>query len=62
MLNPEIPMTSFDTQTIEDYDPELWAAIAAEQKRQETHIELIASENHTTPHRLPQPCPAGILL
>ncbi|MBT8445649.1 MAG: serine hydroxymethyltransferase, partial [Gammaproteobacteria bacterium] len=42
-------MTSFDAQTIEDYDPELWAAIAAEQQRQETHIELIASENHASP-------------
>ena len=32
-----------------DIDPEIAAAIAAERKRQETHIELIASENFTYP-------------
>ena len=30
-------------------DPEIAAAIAAERHRQETHIELIASENFTYP-------------
>jgi glycine hydroxymethyltransferase len=30
-------------------DPELWAAIQAEHQRQEDHIELIASENYTSP-------------
>lgn len=30
------------------YDPELWAAIEKEKKRQENHIELIASENYTS--------------
>jgi glycine hydroxymethyltransferase len=30
-------------------DPELWAAIAAEHRRQEEHIELIASENYASP-------------
>ena len=30
---------------IEGYDDELWAAITAEEQRQEDHIELIASEN-----------------
>ncbi|MEO5702259.1 MAG: serine hydroxymethyltransferase [Casimicrobiaceae bacterium] len=30
-------------------DPELWAAIAAENRRQEDHIELIASENYASP-------------
>ena len=35
--------------TIADFDPELWAAMAAEQQRQEDHIELIASENYTSP-------------
>ncbi|MTI14477.1 serine hydroxymethyltransferase [Sansalvadorimonas verongulae] len=34
---------------ISDYDPELHAAMAAEAKRQEEHIELIASENYTSP-------------
>jgi glycine hydroxymethyltransferase len=29
-------------------DPELWAAIAAENRRQEDHIELIASENYAS--------------
>ena len=30
-------------------DPELWAAIQAEDRRQEDHIELIASENYASP-------------
>ncbi len=30
---------------VEQTDPELFAAIQAENKRQEEHIELIASEN-----------------
>ena len=30
-------------------DPELWAAITAENARQEQHIELIASENYASP-------------
>ncbi|AHG60093.1 serine hydroxymethyltransferase [Buchnera aphidicola] len=30
------------------YDPELWNAIEKERKRQEFHIELIASENYTS--------------
>ncbi len=30
-------------------DPQLWAAIEAENARQEAHIELIASENYTSP-------------
>ena len=34
---------------IEGYDNELWAAIESENKRQEEHIELIASENYTSP-------------
>jgi len=33
---------------IKDFDPELWAAMAAERVRQEEHIELIASENYTS--------------
>ncbi len=35
--------------TIADYDPELWQAITDENKRQEQHIELIASENYASP-------------
>ncbi|MYM64298.1 serine hydroxymethyltransferase [Pseudomaricurvus sp. HS19] len=35
--------------TIEAFDPELWTAIQQEERRQEEHIELIASENYTSP-------------
>ena len=35
--------------TIADVDPELWAAIQHENRRQEDHIELIASENYASP-------------
>ena len=34
---------------IAGYDDELWSAITREAKRQEEHIELIASENYTSP-------------
>ena len=34
--------------TIEQYDPELAAAIAAEVERQQDHVELIASENYVS--------------
>jgi len=34
---------------IASYDPELWAAMDSESQRQEEHIELIASENYTSP-------------
>lgn len=37
------------SQTLDRTDPELWAAICAENRRQEEHIELIASENYTSP-------------
>ena len=30
-------------------DPEVYAAVASETRRQEQHIELIASENYTSP-------------
>ena len=33
---------------VAEFDPELWAAIEAEGRRQEEHIELIASENFTS--------------
>ena len=40
----------FDRQnTLSKTDPELWAAIQDENRRQEDHIELIASENYTSP-------------
>lgn len=37
---------------IAGFDPELAAAIAAENQRQEDHVELIASENYTSPRVL----------
>lgn len=43
-----IPM--FDKNvTIAKFDPVLWAAMESEVARQEDHIELIASENYTSP-------------
>lgn len=35
--------------TIAGFDDELWNAIQAEERRQEQHIELIASENYASP-------------
>ena len=43
----------FDSKmTIAGFDPELAAAIGAERRRQEDHIELIASENYASPRVL----------
>jgi glycine hydroxymethyltransferase len=40
----------FDTSTtLASYDPEIAKAIDLESQRQEEHIELIASENYTSP-------------
>lgn len=38
-----------DTTSLEAFDNELYEAIAAEARRQEDHIELIASENYASP-------------
>ena len=38
--------------SIAGFDDELWRALEAERARQETHIELIASENHASPRVL----------
>ena len=38
-----------NTSSITQYDPELAASMQAEAKRQEDHVELIASENYTSP-------------
>ncbi|MCD0420847.1 serine hydroxymethyltransferase [Rubrivivax sp. JA1024] len=35
--------------TLANVDPEIWATIQDENRRQEEHIELIASENYTSP-------------
>jgi glycine hydroxymethyltransferase len=39
-------------QSIESFDPDLWQALQAESRRQEDHIELIASENYASPRVL----------
>ena len=54
MLASNNPIGSLDAEfdssaTIESFDPELAAAIANEERRQEEHIELIASENYASP-------------
>jgi len=43
-----IPAFDVD-QTIKAVDPELWRAIDRENRRQQDHIELIASENYVSP-------------
>jgi glycine hydroxymethyltransferase len=50
-LKELLPMFSRD-MTVADFDPELEAALAGERRRQEEHIELIASENYTSPRVL----------
>lgn len=41
-----------NSDRIENFDPELWAAIVGESIREEDHIELIASENYASPRVL----------
>lgn len=41
-----------ESYTIAGFDDELWQAIRAENRRQEDHIELIASENYVSPRVL----------
>ena len=40
------------SERIAGFDPELWSAIESEARRQEDHIELIASENYASPRVL----------
>jgi glycine hydroxymethyltransferase len=47
----EQPMFNNDMR-IAGFDDELWAAIEGENRRQEDHIELIASENYASPRVL----------
>jgi glycine hydroxymethyltransferase len=35
--------------SLQDVDPDIWQALSDETRRQEEHIELIASENYTSP-------------
>lgn len=44
----DTPVTHVDNPVFQQ-DPELWAAWDKERQRQEQHIELIASENYTSP-------------
>ncbi len=37
------------SHTLASVDPELWSAVQLETRRQQDHIELIASENYTSP-------------
>jgi glycine hydroxymethyltransferase len=48
LLSQEMRMLKRE-MNIADYDAELWAAMEKEVVRQEEHIELIASENYTSP-------------
>jgi glycine hydroxymethyltransferase len=43
------PMFDRNTSTLALVDPDLWSVVQAENRRQEEHIELIASENYTSP-------------
>jgi hypothetical protein len=47
----EPPMFPRDAR-IEAFDPELAQSIADERRRQEDHVELIASENYASPRVL----------
>ena len=51
MLNKVTPARiAFAAQSdISQSDPQLWSAVLKEAHRQEQHIELIASENYTSP-------------
>jgi len=43
----------YDPQdSIAEFDPELWRAMTAEKRRQDDHVELIASENYASPRVL----------
>ena len=45
---------------VESEDPEVWSAIAAEQVRQQEGLEMIASENFTSPAVMQAPVAAGL--
>jgi len=48
-ISGEISSMYVETTSIEAFDSELFEAIVAEARRQEEHIELIASENYASP-------------
>ncbi|HVW98858.1 MAG TPA: serine hydroxymethyltransferase, partial [Candidatus Babeliaceae bacterium] len=39
----------FKPTSLQDFDPKMWQVLRDEEQRQEDHIELIASENYTSP-------------
>jgi glycine hydroxymethyltransferase len=49
LVKPGVTIMFKKNMKIEDFDSEIWAAMQNEAKRQEEHIELIASENYTSP-------------
>ena len=42
----------FNQKPLQEFDPAIWQVIENEKKRQEDHIELIASENYVSPNVL----------
>jgi glycine hydroxymethyltransferase len=48
-LFPVVPFMFSRSTLLAQSDPELWEAINGENRRQEEHIELIASENYASP-------------
>ena len=48
-MSTDIQPSALNSTPLAELDPEITAAIRAERQRQETHIELIASENFTYP-------------
>ena len=47
-LPPSVSAMFSRSATLAQLDPEVWEAISAENRRQEDHIELIASENYAS--------------
>ena len=39
---------SQNSLSLKEFDPDLWVSLLGESKRQEDHIELIASENYAS--------------
>lgn len=42
----------FSKESLQEFDPAIWQVISNEMKRQEDHVELIASENYVSPRVL----------
>lgn len=48
-MSKTLPATTLDATPLADLDPAVFAAICGERAREESHLELIASENFTLP-------------